>query len=170
MNYINCTTWPKLEVFTHKFFLQFSWAYLTILAWFSSIPATVLPTRADKRWMPAQQDVQDHAQTPEVALLVVHGRLEIVDECLCDLRRHELGRADGGEELGGGDGGVVLGAEVDAAAQAKVADLDGGNTELALTQDVLRFEVTMSNAWWEGRGQRKSEPRLHRYGLPEASK
>ena len=62
-----------------------------------------------------------------------------MDERLNDLRRHELCRTDRGEQFGRRDGRVLAAAEVDAASETKVADLDRRDAELALAQDVLWF-------------------------------
>lgn len=65
--------------------------YLAGPAGFPSVPATVGATVARERWAATQQDVEDDPQTPQVAALVVEGRL--ICEHLHHFWSHVLRRA-----------------------------------------------------------------------------
>lgn len=72
--------------------------YLAGPASFPSVPAAVGAAVAGKRRAAAQQDVEDDPEAPQVAALVVEGRL--VREHLHHLRGHVLGRAALGQQRG----------------------------------------------------------------------
>lgn len=60
--------------------------YLTDVTGFSQFPSTVATTAAYEGWIPAQHDVEDHSEAPQVAALVIDCRL--FAEGLNDFRRH----------------------------------------------------------------------------------
>lgn len=122
--------------------------YLAGPAGLSSVPAAVCAAVACKGRAPAQQDVEDDPEAPQVAALVVEGSL--VREHLHHLRCHVLRRAALGEprsslisascictESGGASGyrrgelrgryGGAGAAQLHSAAQVKVTDLNWGD-------------------------------------------
>lgn len=65
------------------------WAHLAGVAGLAAVPAAVRATVTHKGGVPAEHDVQDDAQAPQVAALVIDGRLLI--KGFHHLRGHVLG-------------------------------------------------------------------------------
>lgn len=116
-------------------------ARLTILA---TLPAAVGAAIAAERRIAAQQNVENNAEAPQVAALVVVAGL--ADERLDHLGRHELGTAHRGEQLRRRHWTRLRVVELDARAKIKVAHLDGRQFLRVHAQNVLRLEISMSNA------------------------
>lgn len=66
-------------------------SHLAVVAGLPPVPATVSPAVTHEGGVPAQHDVEDHAETPQVTALVVDGGLFI--ERLYHFGSHVLRRA-----------------------------------------------------------------------------
>ncbi len=91
----------------------------TLLA---ALPAAVDAALAGEGTLAGEHDVDDDAERPEVAPLVV---AHVVDEGLDDLGRQVLGRAHGRAQLGRRHRRRRLAVDFDAGAQVEVADFHG---------------------------------------------
>ena len=112
------------------------WSYLARLAIFSPLPAAVPAAVAVEGRVARQQDVHDDPQGPKVATLVV--RVRLADEGVHDFGGHELGGADGRQQLRRRDRRRQR-IEFDARAEVEVADLDGTQFVRMDAQDVFRL-------------------------------
>merc|ERR1712001_815813 len=121
---------------------------LAIGARLPPIPSAVEAAVASKGGVAAQEDVHDHPQAPEVALLVVADALVVVvvvvvnQEGVNNLRGHVLQTSPRAEK-GWGDGGVNAdrcGAEV------KITKLDRTRRVAVHAKNVVRLEVPVRDA------------------------
>jgi len=126
------------------------------------VPAAVGAAAALEGGVPAEQDVGDDAERPEVAALVVRqvglllrDGVQVVEvvkvEDLHHLGSHVLGGTHGTLQPRGGDGLVDGGAEVE------VTELDGAGRVGLEAEDVFRLQVSVSDAALVEKGQRPGE-------------
>lgn len=115
-------------------------AGLTVLA---PGPAAVCAAVPVERRIAAEQNVHDHAETPEIATLVVI--IGLADEGLDHFRRHELGAAHRRQKLRRGHGTRQRVVELDARSKIEVAYLDRRQLVRIHAQDVLGLEISMGD-------------------------
>lgn len=114
---------------------------LTVLA---PAPAAVGAAVPVERWIAAEQDVHDHAETPEIATLIVI--IGLADESLDHLRRHKLGATDRRQKLRRSHGTRQRIVELDARTEVEVAHLDRRQFVRIHAQDILWLEISMGDS------------------------
>ena len=118
---------------------------LALVALAARRPAAVPAAGAAEGRVAGQQDVEHHAEAPQVAPLVVREvLLRVLDEGLHDFGRHELRAAHGRQQQRRGVGAAAR-VELDPGAEVEVAELDRGERVPVHAENVLRLEVSVGD-------------------------